>query len=37
MGYYTNPKDLIEMEDFLIGKWFDLLEIEHDLFKRWGE
>jgi 4-hydroxy-3-polyprenylbenzoate decarboxylase len=37
MGYYCEPKDLGQMEDFLIGKWFDLLEIEHDLYKRWGE
>jgi len=35
LGYYSNPKDLEEMEDFLIGKWFDLLGIKHDLYKRW--
>ncbi len=35
VGYYTNPKDIEEMENFMIGKWFDLLDIEHDLFKRW--
>jgi 4-hydroxy-3-polyprenylbenzoate decarboxylase len=37
IGYYSNPKNLKEMEDFIIGKWLDLLEIEHNLFKRWGE
>jgi 4-hydroxy-3-polyprenylbenzoate decarboxylase len=37
MGYYSNPKNLEQMEDFVIGKWFDLLGIKHDLFKRWGE
>ena len=37
MGYYCEPKDLGQMEDFLIGKWFDLLDIKHDLYKRWGE
>jgi 4-hydroxy-3-polyprenylbenzoate decarboxylase len=36
VGYYAQPKDIEEMEDFMIGKWFDLLEIKHDLFKRWG-
>ncbi len=36
-GYYANIKNLEEMENFMIGKWFDLLKIEHNLFKRWGE
>ena len=35
MGYYSNQKTLQEMEDFIIGKWFDLLGIPNDLFKRW--
>jgi len=35
LAYYANIKSLDDMEDFLIGKWFDLLGIEHDLFKRW--
>lgn len=35
LGYYSNQKTLEEMEDFLIGKWFDLLDIEHNLYKRW--
>ena len=35
IGYYTQPKTIEEMEDFMIGKWFDLLGIEHTLFKRW--
>jgi 4-hydroxy-3-polyprenylbenzoate decarboxylase len=37
LGYYSNPSTLEEMENFLIGKWLDLLHIEHDLFTRWGE
>ncbi len=37
MGYYANIQDLKQMEDFLIGKWLDLLNIEHNLFQRWGE
>ncbi len=34
-AYYADIKELEEMEDFFIGKWFDLLGIEHELFKRW--
>ncbi len=37
LGYYANIEKLEQMEDFIIGKWFDLLGIEHKLFKRWGE
>ena len=36
-GYYADISTLKEMEDFMIGKWFDLLGIEHNLYKRWGE
>jgi len=35
LGYYFNPKTLEEMEDFMIGKWFDLLNIKHNLYKKW--
>jgi 4-hydroxy-3-polyprenylbenzoate decarboxylase len=35
LGYYANTKTLKDMEDFLIGKWFDLLGIKHNLYKRW--
>ena len=35
LGYYAEIKTLEDMENFLIGKWFDLLGIEHTLFKRW--
>lgn len=34
-GYYADITTLQAMEDFFIGKWFDLLGIEHTLFKRW--
>ena len=36
IGYYSEPKNLEQMEDFLIGKWFDLLNIENNLYKRWS-
>jgi 4-hydroxy-3-polyprenylbenzoate decarboxylase len=35
IGYYSNPTTIEEMENFLIGKWFDLAGIKHNLFKRW--
>jgi 4-hydroxy-3-polyprenylbenzoate decarboxylase len=35
LGYYADINSLEDMEDFLIGKWFDSLGIEHNLFKRW--
>ncbi len=35
LGYYSEPQNLEDMERFLIGKWFDAVGIEHNLFKRW--
>jgi len=35
MAYYSQQQTLEEMEDFIIGKWFDLLGIENTLYKRW--
>ncbi len=35
MAYYSQQQTLDEMENFIIGKWFDLLEIENNLYKRW--
>ncbi len=35
-GYYGNISTLESMQDFLIGKYFDLLDIEHNLFDRWN-
>lgn len=34
-GYYADINSIEDMERFFIGKWFDLLGIEHSLFKRW--
>jgi flavin prenyltransferase len=36
LGYYSKQQTLEEMEDFMIGKWFDLLKIKHNLYKRWN-
>jgi len=35
MAYYSEQQTLNEMENFIIGKWFDLLNIENNLYKRW--
>ena len=35
MAYYSEQQTLDEMENFIIGKWFDLLSIENNLYKRW--
>ena len=35
MAYYSEQQTLKEMENFIIGKWFDLLGIENKLYKRW--
>jgi len=35
-GYYSDHDSLEAMERFWIGKWYDLLGIEHQLYRRWG-
>ncbi|MCW8894529.1 MAG: UbiX family flavin prenyltransferase [Sulfurimonas sp.] len=35
MAYYSEQQTLDEMENFVIGKWFDLLGIKNNLYKRW--
>ena len=35
LGYYADIKDLLDMENFIIGKWLDALKIQNNLYKRW--
>jgi 4-hydroxy-3-polyprenylbenzoate decarboxylase len=37
MGYYSDSNSLEEMERFIIGKWYDALGIENELYKRWSK
>lgn len=36
-AYYHKPKSVEALVDHLVGKVLDLLEIEHSLYRRWGE
>ena len=35
-AYYAESSTLEEMENFFIGKWFDLVNIEHNLYTKWS-
>ena len=36
LGYYSGQSSLKDMENFIIGKWLDLLGLEHQIYKRWS-
>jgi 4-hydroxy-3-polyprenylbenzoate decarboxylase len=36
-GFYTKPKNIDDIVNHTIGKCLDQFNIEHDLYRRWGE
>jgi len=36
-AFYYGPQSLHDIVNFLVGKVLDVMGIDHDLFKRWGE
>jgi len=36
-GFYTKPKTIEEVVSHTVGKCLDQFDIEHDLYKRWGD
>lgn len=36
-GFYNHPQDLSDIVTSIVGRSLDVLGIEHDLIKRWGE
>lgn len=36
-GFYAKPRSVDDIVNFIVGKVMGLLDIEHDLFKRWGD
>lgn len=37
VAYYPRPRSLDDVTDFFVGKVLDVLGLEHDLYRRWGE
>jgi 4-hydroxy-3-polyprenylbenzoate decarboxylase len=36
-AFYTKPKSVDDMVNFVVGRILDLLNVSHNLFRRWGE
>lgn len=37
LGYYSDIKNIDDMQNFIIGKWLDCANIKNNLYKRWQE
>jgi len=37
LAYYSEQQSLDDMENFIIGRWLDLVGIKNSLYKRWGD
>jgi len=35
-GFYSKPETLDDVIDFMVGKVLDALDVEHELYKKWG-
>ena len=36
-GFYSRPESIDDLVGFVVGKVLDVLDVDHHLFKRWGE
>lgn len=36
-GFYHEPKSIDDMMNFVVGKTLDMINVKHDLYKRWME
>lgn len=37
LAYYSEQTTVTQMENFIIGRWLDLVGINNNLYKRWGD